>query len=99
MGALSRRHQPLLYSRGSDTVAARIRGIEGFYDEKVEKVGYGAYNGKAMHGTRERVLQNVVERHAVRVEDLAAELGITPAAVRRHLDNLRADGLVEIRAV
>ena len=52
-----------------------------------------------MHGTRERVLGFVVERHAVRVEDLAAELGITPAAVRRHLDNLRADGLVEIRAV
>jgi predicted ArsR family transcriptional regulator len=35
----------------------------------------------------------------VRVEELAAELGITPAAVRRHLDNLRADGLVAARPV
>ncbi len=35
----------------------------------------------------------------MRVEALAAELGITPAAVRRHLDNLRADGLVEARPV
>ncbi|MEX0783604.1 MAG: MarR family transcriptional regulator [Dehalococcoidia bacterium] len=52
-----------------------------------------------MHGTRERVLAFVVERHAVRVEELAAELGVTAAAVRRHLDNLRADGLVEVRAV
>ena len=52
-----------------------------------------------MHGTRERVLAFVVERHAVRVEELAAELGITAAAVRRHLDNLRADGFVDVRAV
>ncbi len=35
----------------------------------------------------------------MRVEELAAELGITAAAVRRHLDNLRADGLVEARSV
>lgn len=52
-----------------------------------------------MQGTRERVLTYVVQRHAVRVEELAAELGITAVAVRRHLDNLRADGFVEVRAV
>ena len=52
-----------------------------------------------MHGTRERVLEFVIERRSVRVEDLAGALDITPAAVRRHLDNLRADGLVQSRAV
>lgn len=52
-----------------------------------------------MHGTRERVLEFVIERRRARVEDLAEALDITPAAVRRHLDNLRADGLVESRAV
>lgn len=52
-----------------------------------------------MHGTRERILELVIQRRETRVEDLAEELGITPAAVRRHLDNLRADGLVDVRAV
>ena len=52
-----------------------------------------------MHETRERVLELVIEQRESRVEDLADELGITPAAVRRHLDNLRADGLVEIKQV
>ena len=52
-----------------------------------------------MHGTRERLLELVIERREARVETLAASLGITPAAVRRHLDNLRADGLLDVRAV
>jgi len=52
-----------------------------------------------MHGTRERVLDYIVRNREARVEDLADSLEITPAAVRRHLDNLRADGLVEARAV
>jgi len=52
-----------------------------------------------MHGTREHVLEIVVRKREVRVEELAEELGITTAAVRRHLDNLRADGLIEVRAV
>lgn len=52
-----------------------------------------------MQGTRERILELVIERRELRVEDLAEELGITSAAVRRHLDNLRADGLVDVRAV
>jgi len=52
-----------------------------------------------MQGTRERVLEFVVEQREVRVEDLADSLEITPAAVRRHLDHLRADGLLDARAV
>lgn len=52
-----------------------------------------------MQGTRARVLEFVVEQREVRVEDLADSLGITPSAVRRHLDHLRADGLLDARAV
>lgn len=52
-----------------------------------------------MQGTRERVLESVVRRREARVEELAEEFGITTAAVRRHLENLRADGLVDVRAV
>ena len=52
-----------------------------------------------MQGTRDRILELVIHRRELRVEDLAEALGITSAAVRRHLDNLRADGLVDVRAV
>lgn len=52
-----------------------------------------------MQGTRERILEFIIEQREVRVEDLATELGITHAAVRRHLDNLRADGLLDVRSV
>ncbi len=52
-----------------------------------------------MHETRERVLELVIQQREARVENLAEGLGITTAAVRRHLDNLRADGLVDIKQV
>ena len=52
-----------------------------------------------MQGTRERILESIVERREARVEDLATELNITTAAVRRHLDHLRGDGMVDARAV
>ncbi len=52
-----------------------------------------------MQGTRDRVLAFLVERHSARAEDLAEWLEITVAAVRRHLDHLRADGLIDVRSV
>ncbi len=52
-----------------------------------------------MQGTRDTILGLLIERREARVEDLASALEITPAAVRRHLDNLRADGLVDARTV
>ena len=52
-----------------------------------------------MHSTRDRILDLVIERREARVEDLAIELGITSAAVRRHLDKLRADGLIDVKPV
>ncbi len=52
-----------------------------------------------MQGTRERILEYIIHQRESRVEDLAGALGITTAAVRRHLDHLRADGLIEARSV
>lgn len=52
-----------------------------------------------MVGTRDRVLSFILRQREVRVEELAQALEITPAAVRRHLDHLRADGLVDVRVV
>jgi len=52
-----------------------------------------------MQGTRDRILAYICERREARAEALAEEFGITVAAVRRHLDNLRADGLVDVRSI
>ncbi|HMO53371.1 MAG TPA: ArsR family transcriptional regulator [Tepidiformaceae bacterium] len=52
-----------------------------------------------MQGTKERILEYVVAHREARAEELADEFGITQAAVRRHLDHLRADGLIDARSV
>ncbi|MBT0772421.1 MarR family transcriptional regulator [Kineosporia sp. J2-2] len=45
-------------------------------------------------GTRNRVSREILHHGPVTASDLAATLGLTPAAVRRHLDTLTDQGLV-----
>jgi predicted ArsR family transcriptional regulator len=45
--------------------------------------------------TRERVARSILENGASSAVDLAERLGLTPAAVRRHLDHLVSEGAVE----
>ncbi len=52
-----------------------------------------------MQGTRERILEFILQHREARVEDLAREFEISTAGIRRHVDNLRADGMVEMRSV
>lgn len=47
--------------------------------------------------TRERVARLILEEGPSTAALLAARLGVTPAAIRRHLDGLVADGLAEPR--
>jgi predicted ArsR family transcriptional regulator len=47
--------------------------------------------------TRGRIARLILENGPVTAAGLSARLGLTPAAVRRHLDNLLADGMVEAR--
>lgn len=47
--------------------------------------------------TRSRVSRTILENGPSTAADLADQLGLTPAAVRRHLDQLVADGVVEAR--
>ena len=49
-------------------------------------------------GTRARIARLILENGPVTAAGLSVRLGLTPAAVRRHLDNLQADGLVEARS-
>jgi predicted ArsR family transcriptional regulator len=48
-------------------------------------------------GTRNRVARLILANGASTAADLAVRLGVTPAGVRRHLDALLAEGLVEAR--
>ncbi|WP_371479098.1 helix-turn-helix transcriptional regulator [Kitasatospora sp. NBC_00315] len=47
--------------------------------------------------TRDRVARSILDHGPSSAADLAARLGLTSAAVRRHLDGLTAGGLVESR--
>ena len=48
-------------------------------------------------GTRARIARLILENGPVTAAALSTRLGLTPAAVRRHLDNLIAGGLIEVR--
>ena len=48
-------------------------------------------------GTRARIARLILENGPVTAAGLSARLGLTAAAVRRHLDNLRAEGMIETR--
>ncbi|MCC5576045.1 transcriptional regulator [Microtetraspora sp. AC03309] len=61
-----------------------------------------AANASAAHlsaerGTRARVARLILEHGPVTAASLGERLGLTPAAVRRHLDALLADGMIEPR--
>ncbi|MBT2512906.1 metalloregulator ArsR/SmtB family transcription factor [Arthrobacter sp. ISL-30] len=49
--------------------------------------------------TRDRVLAAVLEHGPVSAAELGDLLGFTPAAVRRHLDHLSKDGVIEVKRV
>jgi len=49
--------------------------------------------------TRDRVLQAISARGPITAATLASELGLTPPAVRRHLENLADAGLIAEREV
>lgn len=49
--------------------------------------------------TRDRVLMAVLERGPISAAQLGTLLGLTPAAVRRHLDALTREDLIEVKLV
>lgn len=57
--------------------------------------------GPALSGdsTRDRVLQTVLTQGPVSAAEVGRHLGLTAAAVRRHLDALSEDGTVEVKLI
>jgi predicted ArsR family transcriptional regulator len=75
----------------------------------VKKIGTAAAPGKASatgaagasaapdRGTRGQVARLILELGPATAATLGGRLGLTPAAIRRHLENLIADGMIEMR--
>nr|WP_298322616.1 metalloregulator ArsR/SmtB family transcription factor [Haloactinopolyspora sp.] len=63
--------------------------------EQVPATGSGPVAADAHARTRERVARAVLENGPSTAAALAELIGLTPAAVRRHLDTLVAEGILE----
>ena len=50
-----------------------------------------------MESTRDQILRHIRGHREVSVAQLTGLLALSPQAVRRHLDGLRADGLIDVR--
>jgi predicted ArsR family transcriptional regulator len=59
--------------------------------------GRDPHGGSADHRTRDRVAQLLLERGTATAAELGEALGLSPAAIRRHLDAMLADGDVLTR--
>jgi predicted ArsR family transcriptional regulator len=53
--------------------------------------------GHTERDTRARVARLILEHGPITASGLGQRIGLTPAAIRRHLDALRAEGMIEIR--
>ncbi|HEX5565437.1 MAG TPA: ArsR family transcriptional regulator [Streptomyces sp.] len=58
----------------------------------------GPYTSDEQHGTRNKVARSILDHGPSTAAELAARLELTQAAVRRHLDALVTEGVVEPRA-
>lgn len=59
--------------------------------------GAGDQVAESELGTREAVVRLLLAHSPLTAVELAQRLGISPAAIRRHLDHLLADGAIEAR--
>ena len=59
----------------------------------------GVQAADADERTRDRVLNAVLEHGPISAAELGELLGFTPAAVRRHLDHLARNGVIEVKRV
>jgi predicted ArsR family transcriptional regulator len=53
--------------------------------------------GRGERDTRARVARLVLEHGPITASALGQQVGLTPAAIRRHLDALLAEGMIEVR--
>src|SRR6201996_9103650 len=90
--------------RATANAAARTSGMPGqaVTGHAGEQRGSSAEHGipgiAGERSTRGQVARLILELGPSTAATLGGRLGLTPAAIRRHLDNLIADGMIETRA-
>lgn len=89
MKTASRQQHPHAYGDVRAAVPAQLDAAE-----ITNAAGSRAVDGSEQR-TRDRVAHTLLLERAVTASAISTELGLTPAAVRRHLDALVADGLAE----
>jgi predicted ArsR family transcriptional regulator len=92
--------------RATASLAARRQGVPGQAAPKEGSATAEPRGASAEHGfhgisgersTRGQVARLILELGPSTASTLGGRLGLTPAAIRRHLDNLIADGMIETR--
>ena len=80
-------------------VPSEIRNVGVVKYEVLSRSGVVATAAASDGRTRDRVAQLLLERGSATAAELGAQLGLSPAAIRKHLDAMLADRLVEAREV
>ena len=89
--------RPWKHLRHNDVV--KTMGLDGTGSGTQRGAGFRAVPAQpgSERGTRARIARLILENGPVTAAGLSTRLNLTPAAVRRHLDNLLADGMIETR--
>ncbi|EXF24417.1 ArsR family transcriptional regulator [Nesterenkonia sp. AN1] len=90
-----------MYSTASESAAAgaQSRDVDTPAADVVDSAAAGETIREAESTTRQRVLQLVVEEGPISAAALGSELQLTAAAVRRHLDAMTEQGILEVKNV
>ena len=91
------RHTDVVKNVGMIDAVSRTAGTAGAAVGSGMPAGaYGQIGGE--RSTRARIARLILENGPVSAAALSTRLGLTPAAVRRHLDGLLAGGMIEVRS-
>ncbi|MGJ9371563.1 helix-turn-helix transcriptional regulator [Nesterenkonia sp. CF4.4] len=85
-----------MYSTASESASAAAQSRD---VDTAEPIAPGEMIREAESTTRQRVLQLVVEEGPISAAALGSELQLTAAAVRRHLDAMTEQGILEVKNV
>ena len=91
------RHTDVVKYVGMNDAVARTAGTIGAAaGSGMPAAAHGQIGGE--RSTRARIARLILENGPVSAAALSTRLGLTPAAVRRHLDGLLAGGMIEVRS-
>ena len=91
------RHTDVVKNVGQTDAASRAASTIGAAVSGGMPAGTHAQIG-GEHSTRATIARLILENGPVSAAALGTRLGLTPAAVRRHLDGLLAGGMIEVRS-